>query len=398
MRPDRVLRSWFGFLATLAYFGAVGFSTLATVSAFGALPEAQYHFLIGYHAYLENNYGECAEENYRVVLLESGPVDRAKVYLAFCQFQLGMKQAAAFNIKDVEAYEVAPQEKEMLVVLKKKLAKEIEAQDRVFYTIYPYGGGMLFSPGYSKVTGDFFGLYADVAIHSWKFSAGFENLSFILAPPATNYNQGQLLLGLQKGFLESEYHARGIYIFSPSLENSGILTLGLGMSQFLDIDRETRFLADFYYSAYPNSVLVNLMALQLNVALERVLTKSEDFEVWFKLGSETIYSQSALTRDVVSGFVRQPLYERGFAELNFKSGDATWGGSIGYGSEAFGVRNDGAIIYSAYENHQFSATAYAAYSVTDYLSLRANYAHEQLLVGTSTFTMDTFSGMITFGL
>lgn len=365
-----------------------------------AISESDQHFLAGYQAYLDKSYGECADEIYKVV--EAGgsaaKLARPRLYLAFCQTKLGLNAAAAVHLREVSAFDIQPQEKEMLVILEKKLRNEIAELSRVYYTFYPYGGGMTFSPGYNRKSASFIGLYVEILAQSWKFTLGMEKLSFTLLPSFLSFVQVQSVLGIQKTFSEMEVHAKGIYLYGDTLSQDSIRILGLGVSSALGQERATRVYVDGYYSYYPNSLLGPLTNIQLNLALEKAVTRSEDFEVWVKLGSQTIVSSSPLTTDAATGFERKPFYERVFGELNFKASELTWGGSAGVGGEAFGIRNEGAVVYSAFEYHALSFGAYLGYVFSPTLSIKATYSHEEFFVGPNTFAADTIFGLLAFTL
>lgn len=364
--------------------------------AWGAMNEGEHHYLLGYQAYLDKNYGECADENYKVVEAGIGPVTKAKFYLAFCQVKLGLLQLAAYNIQDVDPHDFNPQEKQLYIKLKEKLEPYIADLSRIYFTLYPYGGGISFAPGYSRKSGSFFGLYSDIFAQSWKFTVGIERLSFVLTPPFSSFVQFQTLLGIQKTFGDLEAHARGIYIHGDIPSQDGIFIYGFGLSSYLGQERAGRIYVDGYYSSYPNSTLLPLSVFQLNLAIERAIVRSEDFEVSIKVGSQTIYATSPLTIDTATGFVRSSFYERGSGELNFKASKVLWGASIGFGTEAFGVRNDGAVVYSGFEEHQLGIGGYAGYTLSDTLSIRGTYQHEQFVVGKFPYSADTIFGMVTF--
>ena len=372
--------------------------TLTADFAVAAMDESDQFFLMGYGAYLNGYYGECADYFYRVVDLDYGEVSRAKLYMAYCQVKLGLTEGAAYFIEDVTSSQVKPKEREMLDRLKRNLKPAIEALNRTYVNFYPYGGGVSYSSGYSKLSGSFFGISGDVTHRSWKFSFLGERFGLALIAPFSSYIQYQVVFGVQKSFAASEIHLKGAYIFADMASQNGVWIASLGGSEFLNLGRSTRLFGDAYFSSYPNSTMGALVAVQLNAGLDQAIMRSEDLEVWVRGASETLYTAAPGSVDAATSFTRQTWYQRFWGELNFKASDFTWGGMIGYGNEAFGVRNDLSIIFSTFENHQFSAGGFLAYWFSHQVNVKGTYNFEQFLVGSQSYSSSTIYGMLTISL
>lgn len=394
------IRSELGFILGLTLISGACFAHDLSVS--------EMHFLVGHHAYLEKNYGVCADQSYQA-LLTTGEIDgvfrnRARLYLAFCQSWLAMKGLAAYHIKQVDPDDLTASERKLWLKLKAHLRAEIETQEKIHFVLYPYYGQLGFSAGSPKVTGNYFGFYSDILAPGWKLTLGAESLAVTMVPQLSNYSQGMGLLGLSLPLgsshifgqnYEREWHLRSAYIYSDLSSQIGMIFQS-GISW--QVLRLTRLHFDGFYSLYPNSSLGSLRVGQSSLSIDQGLYSRPNFELGFSVGFHSEFPSAPNSYDPMTGFSLNRIYNRGSVSLNARVGSFGLGGSYWQGAEAFGVREDAAIIFSALELHRSGWGFNAVWNFYSRISATFKYTIERYSVGAIDVISNSSYGMVTFWL
>lgn len=360
------------------------------------LSDAEARFLLGYQAYLSKNYGLCADDFFQALELEEPLNHKARFYLAVCQYKLGLKQNAAFHISKINSRFLSASDRRILTILKNSLVRETRKLNPGQIFLYPYLGGIFYSPGAGKSAGMFFGLYSDITNNYWKFSLGIEQLSLSLLNVKTTYTQTQGLLGLARTF-ESSFETRGkaIYISNPLSTSGGILVLSVGSAY--SPWSYSRLSLDLFYSHYPASSLGVIRAFQVSNFVEQGLLSKANLSASIRFGFQSIFSSSDLTTDstasITSGFTRRSYYQRISMDLMTTFSNWILSGGVWGGTEAFGIRNEGAIVYSALEEHRSGWNIYSHYSSFN-LGFRLTFSQEGLSIRNSDVTINTICGTI----
>ena len=297
-------------------------------------------------------------------------------------------------MKKVIVAELNPEERKFLIRFKDTLKPEIEEAEKMYVTLYPYYGGMGFSAGSPKTGANFFGLFGDVAKDDWKLTFGAQQLSFSVLP-SSNYSQQVGLFGASLGLSPSvEGHARLAYMLSNLSSQSGIAVFQTGIST--GIGELSRLHLDGFYSYYPSLALGTMRVLQGSAALDQWLYSRPGFELWVNLGFHLEHPFAAQDYDPATQFMLKPNYESVAASLNTRIGSVGFGGSYWTGTEAFGVRDDEAIIFSALEEHHSGWGLNVRYDFSPTVSATAKYSIEHYVVGPLSVTSDSAFGMLTF--
>lgn len=98
--------------------------------------------------------------------------------------------------------------------------------------------------------------------------------------------------------------------------------------------------------------------------------------------------------DSSSYFSLQSRYQRLGVDLELRADAWQWGVLGWWGSEAFGVRNQGTLIYNALETHQFGWTAKMGYQFTPSNSVQCVFSQESFLAyGVNSLSSTFLLGM-----
>jgi hypothetical protein len=367
---------------------------------------ADFHFLFGYQDMLQKRYGASADHFYQAVKgsTNSTILNRSILYLGLSQSKLGNKNGAAFNAAYVDEDNLTGTDVELFKQLKnflgslytqahdaKVLATNLNDQINVW--VLPYAGTSSYSALSLKDTASFYGVYGLIAKKDWSLSLSGEkfNLSFKDTTPA--YTQTQAGFSINKLIGSGNLTLRYTQITSDSTEQSGIKVLGIGLGNWLT--ESTRFTLDYYNSSYPNSTLGSLTVDEVSTAIEQTFLNTPEYTFWAKLGDQALLAKAASISDKTS-FISNKIYNRLFFDLNFRVLQFVSGFSVWQGTEAFGVRNDGNLIYSGTEEHIGGYSANLSYIFNLSSKLQLTYMKEKISIDSIKSESTTLIGMYTY--
>ena len=366
----------------------------------GDFSNAEIHFLQAYQARVNGDWAGCADEAFQAAEAAEKEnefawalASRSRLYLADCQSRLGAKGLAAFHIRQIDEERLSSVDKKIYNHLIRLLNHEIEEQERLWITLYPYYGVLSFSSNASKVSGNFFGTYADFIQEGWKVSVGAEKLGLSFGVATSSYSQILALLGVNKLLKEGgDLHIKTVYIGSDYRLQDTIWVFNGGFSVWPG--SLTKLTFDAFLSLYPNSPLGKMSIPQGSITLEQWLYSNPEFEAGFKLGSHTEFPAAVNTSDATTGFTLRSLYERVTLDLQLRVSILRIGGGYWLGSEAFGVRNDGGLVYSDLEEHQSGWNSYVRVSPSPDWFAQVYFMHDYYAVGTTHSSINALYGML----
>jgi len=342
------------------------------------LSEAEGHYLIGYQSYLTRQFGMCADQFYLVDTPDSQLNRRAKLLLAYCQKALGLRAAAASVIYSVRKEAFLSWEGKMYHDLSQSLKAEIADLQQIHGSIVPYSAFGSFSPGSSKVAFSLVGAAGALTYFDWGFTLGGEYLNMQLqSPQSSGYTQEQFSFGVFNNLSPQwTVRANGTFIsttltaYAANVFGGGITWSG-SSGAALDVE--------FERSNYPNISLGALTVNQVTPTLSQVLWSSGT--VWLKAGiaAELIFPSAPLTQDLATQFVLKSSYQRYVLDTSFHWDDWLFQVQGWTGSEAFGVRNQGSLVYNALEEHKFGWTGKVGYDAFTWLQCQLSYGMEDFV-------------------
>lgn len=367
---------------------------------------ADFHFLFGYQDMLQKRYEASADHFYQALKGSTNPtiLNRSILYLGRSQAKIGNKNGAAFNAAYVIEEDLEGTDVELFKRLKKFLGNYYtQAHDakvlatnlkkKINIWVLPYFGTSSYSALSLKDTASFFGAYGLIAIKDWSLSLSGEkfNLSFKDTTPA--YTQTQAGFSINKLIGSGNLTLRYTQITSDSTDQSGIKVIGIGLGNWLT--DTTRFTFDYYNSKHPNSLLGSLSVDEVSTAIEHTFFNYPEYTLWAKLGDQALLAKAASISDKTS-FIRNKIYNRLFLDFNLRVLQFVSGFSVWQGTEAFGVRNDGNLIFSGIEEHIGGYSAYLSYIFNLSSKLQFTYMKEQISVDSIKSESSTLIGMYTY--
>jgi|GEM_PF-1128421 hypothetical protein len=366
---------------------------------------ADIYFLMGYKDFLDGQYGAAAESFYQATVSEGQPeiINKARFYLSLTQAKLGNKKFSASNAAWVNQYTLLSQEKELFKELKYLLGNYYntafssrtayeEQRDKLWIWGLPYIGIINYSAESTKSNALFYGAYASFAKNLWSFSAGGESFDLRFRENISDYSQTQAVANISRtSEFGTTWSGRYAQIFSSTQSQTGIQVLGLGVSKW--VSNFNKIIFDTYYSSYPNSSLGNMGVYQGSLVWEHWFHGSLVSDFWVRVGDQVTHARAA---DVGNGssFIQNKIYNRIFGEVNFRWMNLFFGGTYWLGDEVFGVRSDGAVVYSGVEEHVGGYGGNIAYQITPDIRVHTTLSSESLSASNVRSKMTSIFAML----
>ena len=389
-------------LSFLIFFGIMPSTRAQTVE------DGELFYLIGFNELTSGRLEAAADYFYQASLQKGTPeiVNKSLFYLSVTQSKLGNKPGAAYNASLIKESNLTAQERKFLEKLKDDLGtfytqvkdyQELyqKQQNQITFWAMPYVGQANYSAKSQKDTATIYGIYAMATKRDWAFSLAVEKFNLKFKQNISDYEQTQLGTSFTKGIGAGALSLRYTQVQSETTNQSGIKVFGIGGQYW--ILPQLKLTSDLYHSTHPNSSLGDLSVNQLSASLDYIPYSSIEFDVGFKIG-EQLLKASAQQIDDETTFIKGDLYSRFYTELYARYLKLYLSYSLWTGKEAFGVRNDGNIIFSGVEEHQGGQSANAIYSLTPGCRLQLSYMNEKIFITDTKSESNTVVGMINFSI
>jgi hypothetical protein len=354
-------------------------------------PESLY--LVGYQAYLEKNYALCADEFYQATLLSSPIENKARLFLAFCQEKLGLNLAAAYQLDQLSETDFSGQDLEMYLHLARKLKTELSSLNAVYYSFLPYLGQVSYDANANKSTGTYYGGFGSLDYKTWGFFLNAEKLKMSFRNSTSGYDQTQLTAGIAKMLTDQWLaHMNAVFISASDSNYNSIQIFGGGLGYY--ITSMTRLTLDYYNSNYPQFTLGALKSHQFNLSVDQYFLKNPSVSLWIQLLVESIFASAPLQTDSISGFTLKSNYNRFAIDVELLTGLFQFGVTGWVGSEAFGVRNQGIVVFNALEEHRMGWSGSLMLHFSKEFSVKGTVMQETFVVsGPEIKSSGFFGGM-----
>ncbi len=389
----------------------IAFSThplMARTSEEEMIQDAEIHFLFGYKDFIDKRYDLAADAFYKATQSEGRPelINKAQLYLALSQAKLGNKAFSSSNAVNVKRELLTNKEKELFKRLKYFLGIYYEQayntktyldeqKEKTFIWAMPYAGSISYSAESAKSTALFYGAFGLFTKDKWTLALGGESFHLNFKDN-TSYAQTQGAFSFsQITDSGTTWSARYTQISSATTTQDGIKVFGLAANTWITNLNKITF--DAFYSNHGNSALGKMDVYQTNFTLEHWLVANPEWDFWLRLGDQ---ANKANAQDIKNGssFIKNNIYNRIFGEVNLRSGHLILGGSYWIGSEAFGVRNDGVVIYSGTEEHLGGYSGNLAYLMTPESRLQLTFMNESINTDGIRSAMTTVYAMLAIRL
>lgn len=363
------------------------------IDSIPTMTDPELNFVMGYGAYINKDYGNCADSFFKALDIEAPLNQRARFYLAVCQYYLKNNSFAAINLNLVNKDALNSAELKAATKLEGHLAGELEKIREPKWLFVPYAGvGNYSSTDPSLVSSTFFGTMVESYLPTYSWKASIEQLSIKGKQDSDGYNQTQWLLG-GGSFTQSfiEYRGRIFGVSSSNTNYHNILAVTAGASKWI-MDGTNRVSVDGYITNFPNSIFGHMTVNQLTVASSQYITVRPTWTLWGQLSMNYVVPTAAMANATNSILKLSPSYARYMADLVYGEGNLTYSMGLSMGKEIFGIHNDGAILFSGAEEHGLGwNVAVQIYDVKKN-SFKVQYSAENYVKGTDTQLMNASVG------
>jgi hypothetical protein len=363
------------------------------VESAAAMTDSELNFVMGYGAYINKDYGNCADSFFKALNIETPQNHRARFYLAVCQYYLKNNSFAAMNLNLVNKEALNSAELKAAQKLEGHLAGELEKIREPKWLFVPYAGvGNYSSTDPSLASSMFFGSMVESYLPTYSWKASIEQLSIKGKQDSDGYNQTQWLLG-GGSFTQSylEYRGRIFGVSSSNTNYHNILAVTAGASKWI-LDGTNRISVDGYITNFPNSVFGHMMVNQLTVASSQYITVQPTWTLWGQLSMNYVVPNAAMANATNTILKLSPSYARYMADLVYGEGNMTYSMGLSMGKEIFGIHNDGAILYSGAEEHGLGWNVAVQVFDAKKNSFKVQYSAENYVKGTDTQLMNASVG------
>jgi hypothetical protein len=324
---------------------------------------------------------------------------RAKLYLAICQNRLGHPDLAKDAVENINEMDFDSTDAARFAELMSYLyvPPPPEAPGKLRAWASPYYGHVSYSSGFSKLSGNVYGLYAGAGYKSWDFTFGIEKLGLDLTIPLPSYSQTQDYFALSHFFTQN-FGMRGnlTLIGSAQTNYDSIKIYGFGLSYWPSY--YTHFDFDYDHSDYPAIVAGGAQANELTFSWNQLFLASGRFSLGAKATSESVFVNSATTTDPLTHFAFRSSYQRFALDLSMTAGifGFTLGGWLG--KEALGVREQGAFVLDALEEHRSGWSSSVKVELGANSSLKFSVSQEKFIVNGPELNSTSYVGGISLYL
>jgi len=341
---------------------------------------SEYLFLQGYQSYLEKNYSLCADQLFSTLAFEDKFGNQARLYLAACQEKLELRNLAAYHLGLVHSPGLSRSDQDLFKKLKEAVKEEYSNLYDFKATLFPYYGRGTFSAGGSKQSSQFYGAYGNFRYQDWNGFVAGESIHFAMNNGLPSYAQTQVTLGAGVWAAKSlQVHLNGAFQSATVAEYSQGRMLGGGVNY--QITALTTLGLDYFYSSFPNLTFGSSGVHQANVSVGQYLFSRPQFSLRTQLLVQTVLPAAQPGTDSTTGFVLKSNYQRYALDVEFST-QLLQGDLMGWlGTEAFGVRNEGLILFNTLEEHRGGWSASLGFRVLESLTVRGLVSQEFFVVG-----------------
>ena len=361
-------------------------------------------YKIGYDLYLKKDYLGCASQ---LELLKEPNSDVSEsiknkilLYRSACNAQLGYKPYSAGLIDEVNEDQLTATEKDLANNLKKSLAAEIEAKNKILTYITLYGGAVKYSPEISKTKASLYGIstFFTPAKSGWDVSAALEKVKLTLIPSTSSYDQTQVNVAVGKNFL-TEYSVHLFYT-NISTSNADSVSGGnkgnvVGASGSVVTSPTSKLTAEFSSSSYPVLSIGKTTVKEYVLYWDKTLMTASTYSIGSRLLVESVHPTAPRMTDS-TGFTLKSHYERYALDLTLYFSSIYVGVTGWTGGEALGSRNQGSVVYNSLEERKHGYSAFVNFIFSTAASLKVSYSSEKIENATSSINGNTSVAALTF--
>lgn len=361
-----------------------------------ARKDSEINFLIGYGAYLNKDYATCADYFFKALDLNEPLNQRARFYLAYCQYLLKNKIYSAANLNILNKNSLNSSEMKTAEKLESYLSSELANLRNPKWLFIPYAGAGSYSATDPSLTSSvFFGsdLESFLPTYSWKASA--EQFSIKSKGGADGYNQTQWLLGASSFFNTlTEYRSRIFGVSSTHANYNNIFAATLGASKWF-FDGTVKLGLDGYLTNYPNSIFGHMTVNQITISSSQYITVRPTWSLWGQLSMNYVAPSAELKNATNSVLKLSPTYTRYMADLVYGDESLSYSMGLSMGKEIFAIHNDGAILYSGAEEHELGWNLAVQFFSHAKNSIKVQYSMENYIKGSDTELVSASVGIFT---
>jgi hypothetical protein len=368
--------------------------------------QSDLHFLFGYQAFLKKDFSGCVNEFEASLKTATKKrlVSKSSLFKAICRAKLDQKKLASYEAVRVRTKYLSSWDKRHFTRLKNYLNEDFNVALReknapkkplhpLQFSMSTYGGQIHYPRPAQKKRVGFAGLLGSLSHRHWDFVFGYERNTLRGRSTYQGFSQTQGHLALGYNWQKLSLTGRFTNIASDSEAQDAIRVYGVDLKY--QLFSRTKIFADGYYSNYPNSPLSNLTVFQASIGLEQKVFQLPALENWIKAGVQQTRPSSSKI-DNGESFITEGSAVRSYLELYFRSGRFTFMGGFWGGREAFGVRNNGVMIFSTPEEHLGGQTASLHWDASRRIALTATFMNENIRIDKTDSTARTTLGTFTY--
>ena len=376
--------------------------------AFGrAVDNNDLHFLFGYQAFLKKEFSLCISEFDQAMKTETRKRMMSKMHLfqSICRAKLDERKKAAYDAVRIETKYLNSWDQTHFVRLKNYLSHDYDVamkeknapkkpQWPLYFSVTPYLGQTSYSETSQKKKAGFEGFLASASYHNWEFIVGYEKYTLAKRQDFYGYTQAQGHLAIERTIGKWKLAGRYTSISSKVEPQDDTQIYGLGAAY--QLFSRTIFSVDGYYSQYDKSTEGKLSVFQPVYAIEQGLLKTDIFNFWLKAGLQQTTPDSGSIRRGESTTVAKGIASRTFLDLNMRFRHIILGASFWAGSEYYGVRNNGTLIFNTAEEHLGGQQASFRWEYSKRWHFDAVWMNENIRINRIDSTSQTAIGKATY--
>ena len=356
------------------------------------------HYNNGMAAMDAKNFALCADELFLAKTTDDQKNKRAKLYLAYCQVQLGNKQYAALNLNTVQAADFRGTDRVTYRAMANELKSQLDALNPMVAWAMPFMAIGQYSSTSSKSSLIDAGVAGGLGQGAWSGTLSAEYLKIKMRDAGVSgYSQKEVAASVSHTINPNFWARANLTYLNTNAATLGNTYVGGATLGYIP-SVGTQVSAEYEYSSYPNLSLGALKAHQITPAIDQALLSTADTLVHLTAGEQMIFASAPQKSDPFTQFDLKSSYFRSFFGLEYRHQKVVLGLDGWFGKEAFGVRNGGAVIYNAIEEHKSGFGARVGYQIQPKLYLQGSVSRESFTASgvSSNLTVESLSLLFNF--
>ncbi len=365
--------------------------------------DSDYYFLRGYQEFIDKNFDYAADLFYQSI--QSGPrgslLHRTYLYLSLCQFKLRDIKNSSINSSYIEDTFLNSKDLILFNRLKESLGDAYTKArsdkllydkiiERRYFFLNPYYGRSSFTGLPERDFAFFLGFGAGTIKKNVGFFLSGELLDLQSTQSQRSYEQKSF--NFKTSFTNKKQDFYYLYfsgIQSPMKSQDGISVFGFGND--FKINNTINLFSELCLSSYPNFEIKALSIPQfIGGTLINIFSKNLK-SFFFKFGFQV---NQIPYFDDTNSTIKSGTHSKYFTELIFKLDELIITPGFWSGSESFGVRNQGALVYSGLEERLSGLSLKIDLPITKLLGVQLNYSSERIKMKENIGASQTFFGSL----